>query len=276
MSKKIIWNKVTWYSQAVAIVLFLAVLALGFYIGLRYNEAGYDTALLTQDDLTAGAGKWHKHTFTFAPSVQATTTAHVVIKQKPTASTTTSTEVPKTPPAPVTTPTPTPAPTAAPGEVRISAYLTAYTYWDNTPPGSADISNPIIHQKAGGTGTFADPITLAVGHSYATGKDVLDYPAGTKFYMPYLKRYFIVEDTCGDGAHPENGPCHTGYQGHPWLDMWIDGALGTRSSSNTCAEDITEIHAVIKNPAANYAVVAGPVFNTSCAQQFSDTPVTTI
>jgi hypothetical protein len=105
-----------------------------------------------------------------------------------------------------------------------------------------------------------------------TGKDVLDYPAGTKFYLPYLKKYFIAEDTCGDGRTPENGPCHSGYQGHPWLDLWIDGANGSRSSTDRCASDITELHTIIQNPASNYAVVAGPVYNNGCAQQFGDTP----
>src|SRR6187399_1003059 len=89
------------------------------------------------------------------------------------------------------------------------AYLTGYTYWDNTPPGTAAISHPVIHTQAARTGTFNDPITLAVGHSMASGNDVIDIAPGVKFYMVSLQKYFIVEDTCGDGPHPENGPCHT-------------------------------------------------------------------
>lgn len=160
-----------------------------------------------------------------------------------------------------------------PFENRIIAYVTAYTYWDNTPPGSADISNPIIHQKAGGKGTYADPITVAVGHSITNGISTLDYPEGTKFYVPNLRRYFIVEDTCGDGKTPQNGPCHTGFPKGTttWLDVWIDGASGTASKSNSCAEDITGAHLVIKNPASNYAVLSGPVFqNGLCTLQFGD------
>jgi hypothetical protein len=175
---------------------------------------------------------------------------------------------------PVALPAPAPTPpilNAALGtEVRFKAYLTSYTYWDNTPPGSADISHPVIHSKAGGTGTYKDPITLAVGHSMATGKDVLDYPAGTKFYIPNLRKYFIVEDTCGDGNSPQNGPCHTGHNGTPWLDMWIDGASGTSSTSNTCAEVLTETHLVIKNPSSLYPVSPGAVFSASCAKQWGD------
>jgi len=177
-------------------------------------------------------------------------------------------------PAPTPTPTPTPVPS---NETRFNAYLTSYTYWDNTPPGSADISHPVIHSKAGGTGTYADPITLAVGHDLHTGKDVLDYPAGTKFYVPNLRAYFIVEDTCGDGARPENGPCHKNIDvpGVPWLDMWIDGASVTSKAANTCAENLTEVFLVIQNPASNYAVVPGSIIsNGKCRTQYGNAVVT--
>lgn len=166
--------------------------------------------------------------------------------------------VPTTKPIPDPVPKPTPIPGAAAGEKQFDAYITGYSYYDNTPPGSADISNPVIHQKAGGVGTFGDPATLAVGHSLGTGKDVLDYPAGTKFYVPDLRRYFIVEDTCGDGGSPQNGPCHTGYQGHPWLDVWV-GKGASKSASDACMDKITEVHTVIENPNSGYPVVSGDI-----------------
>ena len=153
----------------------------------------------------------------------------------------------------------------------MSAYITAYSYWDNTPVGSTAISHPVLHQNAGGTGTYQDPITLAVGHSIINGKDILDYPAGTRFYIPTVRRYFIVEDTCGDGPTPQNGPCHTGYQGYPWLDIWIDGHGGSASSAAACAAALTNVHTVILNPASTYSVVAGPVFGTSCTAQYGET-----
>ena len=67
----------------------------------------------------------------------------------------------------------TPIQSAPAGETRLVAYTTGYDYPDNTPAGNA-ISNPIIHSGAGGTGTYADPITAAVGHSITNGKDTLD------------------------------------------------------------------------------------------------------
>src|SRR5687768_13826608 len=75
-------------------------------------------------------------------------------------------------------------------EVRYRSFVTGYSYYDNTPPGSPDISHPRIHKTAGGVGTWRDPITLAVGHKIEGGRDILQFPAGTRFYIPNLRRYF--------------------------------------------------------------------------------------
>ncbi len=34
---KIEWNKVTWYSKLVAVILFVGTLILGFYMGFEYR-----------------------------------------------------------------------------------------------------------------------------------------------------------------------------------------------------------------------------------------------
>jgi hypothetical protein len=161
---------------------------------------------------------------------------------------------------------------ATSNETSFTAYITGYGWPDNTPP-SAEISNPVIHKSAGGAGTYTDPITIAVGHSIISGKDILDYPQGTKFYIPALRRYFIVEDTCGDGGAPQNGPCHTGYKGYAWLDAWVGGQNQNSSSVLSCEDSITALHKIIKNPASNYAVVPGPIFGGSCSSLYSETPV---
>lgn len=168
---------------------------------------------------------------------------------------------------------------AARADTTITAYTTGYGFYDNTPPGSATISNPIIHRQAGGTGTFQDPITLAVGHSIINGQDILDWPAGMRWYIPNLRRYFIVEDTCGDGSTPQNGPCHDLGQADPgaqtWLDLWVDGSSMTHSASDACESAITANHLAVESPAANYAVVAGPIAGSTCTRQFGDALVTT-
>jgi len=156
-----------------------------------------------------------------------------------------------------------PAPDPLPSE-RAAApdtYITAYTWYDNTPEGSPDISHPVLHKRAGGAGTYADPVTIAVGHSLETGNDVLDFPAGTRIYLPDVRRYFIVEDTCGDGPAPEEGPCHAQAARHggasTWLDIWIGGEGEDESFARRCAEQVTGVRAAIFHPAENYVVASG-------------------
>ena len=183
------------------------------------------------------------------------------------------------PAAVVDKPRATTTPVKTSKEVALRAYLTGYAWPDNTPPGS-DISHPVIHHEAGGTGTYEDPITVAIGHSYINGVDIMDYKAGTMFYMPYLHKYFIAEDTCGDGDTPQNVPCHNLHmQGNEapagtevWLDLWVGGVGSTQSVVLLCENAVTGLHKVLLNPDPNYVVNQGAVYDTSCAPQFSDTP----
>lgn len=164
----------------------------------------------------------------------------------------------------VSPPQVTRAAVAAPREVHFTAFVTGYSYWDNTPAGSASIAKPVIHRRAGGTGTYEDPITIAVGHSINGSRHTMDYPAGTRFYLAGLRKYAIVEDVCGDGNRPQNGPCHTGRDGKPWLDIYVDGARSPRAASDACMSRLTRFHTVIQNPARNYPVVAGPLTESGC------------
>jgi len=211
--------------------------------------------------LAAGKNSNHYSQHASNPWGSPVVTNPVVTPKTPATSTPITNPVVPPPATPVTPPVPA-APSS--GEVTLSAYVTGYSYWDNTPAGSTEISHPVIHQTAGGTGTYSDPITLAVGHSIINGKDILDYPAGTKFYIPYLEKYAIVEDTCGDGATPQNGPCHTGYQGHVWVDLYVDGANVSSAVANACMDNITDVHTIIENPASTYPVLIGSVTGTGC------------
>ena len=155
-----------------------------------------------------------------------------------------------------------PAAPSSPERVVTTTYTTAYTWYDNTPAGSATISHPVLHTTAGGKGTYEEPITIAVGHSLATGQDVLDFPAGTRIYLPDVRRYFIVEDTCGDGNDPQNGPCHQGVNANGtnstiWIDMWIGGQGMSAGATDECAAKVTNVNTAVFNPAANYAVAPG-------------------
>lgn len=149
-------------------------------------------------------------------------------------------------------------------EQSFNAYITGYSYWDNTPRGSTAIARPVIHRRAGGVGTYRNPVTIAVGHVIEGGRQTLDYPAGTRFYLPQLQRYAIVEDVCGDGHRPQDGPCHSGYRGHPWLDIYIDGRRAGQEAANACAYRLTGVQQIVINPRRGYPVNSGPITESGC------------
>ena len=130
------------------------------------------------------------------------------------------------------------------GGKRSQIFTTGYTYWDNTPPGSAQISKPVIHDRAGGTGTWKDPITVAV----QPGR----FAFGTRFYLPELKKYFIVEDLCGACNDGRNGGAYT-------LDVWVDGSDLSSGGAASCASRITRLQPAIEGPKSNLPVATGPV-----------------
>jgi hypothetical protein len=124
----------------------------------------------------------------------------------------------------------------------ITAFVTGYTFADNDPPGSDAIARPRIHARAGGTGTYSDPITLAV---YAGTHD-----PGTLFYIPHVRRYFIVEDDCATCARIE------------WLDMWIGGTpADSYETQDRCARSLTGTYRVEVDPPADRPVDPGPLLD---------------
>jgi hypothetical protein len=165
---------------------------------------------------------------------------------------------------------------AAPSLVTITtAYTTGYTWFDNSPPGN-DICCGVIHRAAGGTGTYADPITLAAG---LVSSGVLDYPAGTRFYMPDVRRYFIVEDSCGNVG---SGGCHflnkAPAGATTWVDRWVGGtASDSQAAVQDCANYLTDegggtpLHTIVEGPPAGLPVVSGPLFqNGQCTAVYGN------
>jgi hypothetical protein len=144
--------------------------------------------------------------------------------------------------APPSTPPP-PAPVAAPGK-QLTIQLTGYSYADNTPPGSARVCCSVLHRTAGGQGTFADPITVAVPGSGGRG---MQFAQGTRFYLPTVQRYVIVEDS---GAST---------YGLPHLDMWVDGRGGSIGAVENCMDAITGRVPAELNPPPGRRVLAGPI-----------------
>jgi hypothetical protein len=58
--------------------------------------------------------------------------------------------------------------------------------------------------RAGGTGTFDDPITAAASRGNHF------FPPGTLLYIPEFRKYFFLEDECASCEKEE------------WLDLWIE------------------------------------------------------
>jgi hypothetical protein len=145
-------------------------------------------------------------------------------------------------------------------------YVTLYGFVDNSPP-SAIISNPVIHSKAGGTGTFSDPVTFAT--------DTREEKPGTIVYYSYLKKYFIMEDTCTECTKDWNGSNGDNptpkRNGHYWrIDLWAGGNSSDlhnpgKQALLDCEDNLTQDKGgeVTLNPASNLPVDTTPIFNTS-------------
>lgn len=156
-------------------------------------------------------------------------------------------------------PTTPPSSTPAAGEAYLTAYTTSYAAGDNDPAGSTATYISGKEGNAGGTGTYANPITLAVG--YVGEKP--DIPAGTVFYIPNVRRYFIAADTCAE--------CHKTPKG---VQVWVDMYAGDYSDKGvlSCEDTITGNYTIIEDPSPTYAVVAGSLYNgTSCTAQYGNT-----
>ena len=150
------------------------------------------------------------------------------------------------PPPPSATPTPSPK-QAPPGRMW-SVFVTFYGAADNDPPGSTEIAHPNDrHQEAGGSGTYADPLSLAA--------DPRAIPVGTRVYYPPLRKYFVMEDDCAQ--------CITDWRSSrkPHIDLWTGDFQG--SALLACENALTPdgLVAVEVNPPPGRPVDARPLFN---------------
>ncbi|MDT7578483.1 MAG: hypothetical protein QOH17_4816 [Pseudonocardiales bacterium] len=143
-----------------------------------------------------------------SPSVTALPTSVPLVSAVP-STTTTPSRSPKatTPPRHVTS-----QPTGRPGRM-LSVLVTFYGAGDNDPPGSTEIAHPnALHSAAGGTGTYANPVSLA--------SDRRAIPVGTRVYYPPLAKYFVMEDDCA-GCIEDWESSRT-----PHIDLWAGNHSG--------------------------------------------------
>jgi len=133
---------------------------------------------------------------------------------------------------------------------NITSYCTSYGYNDNSPP-SAEIAYPksdghnTTHNEATeGTGAYDDPITFATDKS--------EFGVGTIIYVPYLRKYFIMEDDCVE--------CDSDWKkGKHHVDLWMGpGHSMPGDTLDNCEGYITKSSAtIIFDPPKNLPVNTG-------------------
>jgi hypothetical protein len=171
--------------------------------------------------------------------------ARVAVRSEPEAAPTSGKESPSAGPEKAVGKAAEKAPAAGRAGKKITIDLTGYSYQDNTPPGSAEVSNPIVHHEAGGTGTFSDPITVAV-------PDNDQFGPGTKFYLAKVKRYVIIEDS-GASSASESSDEH--------LDMWSDGEGSSEDEVDDCMSQFTGTTTAEVKPPPGRPVLVGPIYS---------------
>jgi hypothetical protein len=144
----------------------------------------------------------------------------------------------------------------AEGGTMMSVYVTFYGWADNSPPGGAiaypmNGGFPTLHDTAGGTGTYADPITFAT--------DEAEFQVGTILYVPFIEKYVIMEDDCVE--------CDSDWTSmHKWhTDLWMNSSASESSSALTnCEDSWTRNSTVVEvDPPPGRTVTTAPLFDPS-------------
>jgi chitosanase len=135
----------------------------------------------------------------------------------------------------------------------ITMYVTLYGFDDNSPP-SADIAYPkdegyptVHNQATEGKGTYNDPITFAT--------DTRELAVGSIVYVPYLEKYFIMEDDCSEcGSDWSN---QHKYQ----ITLWIGPQTSSPPSVlSDCEKRLNRNSTtIVVNPATNLLVDTTPL-----------------
>jgi hypothetical protein len=148
------------------------------------------------------------------------------------------------------------APTDARPAQTQSVYMTFYGWPDNSPPGGAiaypkNGGFPTVHSAAGGTGTYADPITFAT--------DEAEFPVGTRLFAPVIEKYLVMEDDCAE--------CDTDwFSSQKWhIDVWMNSNGGDDSNAVLdCEDQWTKSTTVVEvNPPPGRPATAPPLFDTT-------------
>lgn len=117
--------------------------------------------------------------------------------------------------------------------------MTFYGYPDNSPPGPAvRFSCGGRGGKAGGVGTYAEPLTMATEMGRFAQCEIV--------YSPYLQKYLRNEDSCAN--------CFG-----DWVDVWLGSTTSNGGSAlMSCQKTLTGANkadrTIITNPPADLPV----------------------
>ncbi|KAK3215972.1 hypothetical protein GRF29_8g1711256 [Pseudopithomyces chartarum] len=129
---------------------------------------------------------------------------------------------------------------------------TFYGYPDNDPPGPATAYDcGGRNYVAGGTGTYADPLTFASAPGEFNECEII--------YDPYLKKYLRFEDYCAQ--------CTTDWKASPKIyhvDVWTGSSTKNGGQAQIqCENDLTpaeKSQTIIRQPAKNLPVDSTKLF----------------
>ena len=170
------------------------------------------------------------------------------------------------------------------------AFLTAYGWPDNSPPGAVmatswdEATYPAfggIHPLAGGTGTYDDPITFATTVVDTDADEPVGavVPWGTEIWVPKYEKYFIAEDVCyecgvdfGGQGVTASGRLDAGQDGGPALvhfDLWFGGQDDVFADVIDCENQLTQysddgtpvLDDVIVNPPPDLVANTKPIWD---------------
>ncbi|KAJ3300570.1 hypothetical protein HK104_009905 [Borealophlyctis nickersoniae] len=157
---------------------------------------------------------------------------------------------------PLPSPSPEEGSGSGSGETMNNVLVTFYGFDDNTNTsggfGGDNVSYPGLapkrHARAKeGTGAFDDPITFA--------SDPAKFAPGTIIYVPYVKKYYIMEDDCTECIH----------ESAPHVDLWMGPNFDTKGAV-MCCENVTgsESTTIIKNAGPGFPVDTNSLFTPEC------------
>ncbi|GHO99610.1 hypothetical protein KSF_096580 [Reticulibacter mediterranei] len=148
------------------------------------------------------------------------------------------------------------APTTDGDTIKVS--VTSYGFPDNDDgnghyktaviafPHSDDYPTTKHSEATEGKGTHDDPITFAA-YTGDTEGDSAAFPPGTIIYVPFLQKYFILEDQCADCNDVKGDNAFH-------IDLWLGpnkpGPQDTDKSIEDCESSITRDTTIILNPTA--------------------------